>query len=61
MAVPKKAKSKSRRGMRRAHQAISSATTINCPNCGEKTLLHRICPNCGFYKGKEVVNMEEEE
>ena len=28
---------------------------ITCPNCGELTLAHRVCGNCGFYKGKQVV------
>jgi large subunit ribosomal protein L32 len=26
-----------------------------CPNCQEKKLPHRVCPHCGHYKGREVV------
>jgi large subunit ribosomal protein L32 len=29
---------------------------VACPNCGEMKLAHRVCKECGTYKGKEVVN-----
>ena len=61
MANPKHRKSKCRQGTRRAHLALEKSTIVNCPNCGETMLLHRVCPNCGHYKGQEVVKMEEEE
>ncbi|RJO63277.1 MAG: 50S ribosomal protein L32 [Myxococcales bacterium] len=60
MAVPKKHLSKARRDQRRAHHAIDAKTIVNCPNCGESMLLHRVCPSCGYYKGKEVVKQKEE-
>ena len=41
--------------MRRSHLALSVPGMITCPNCGELTLAHRVCGNCGFYKGKQVV------
>ena len=25
-----------------------------CPNCGEVTLSHTVCPSCGWYNGKQV-------
>ncbi|WP_461252168.1 50S ribosomal protein L32, partial [Treponema sp. R8-4-B8] len=28
---------------------------INCSSCGNKVLLHRVCPKCGFYRGKQVI------
>ena len=55
MAVPFRRVSKSKKGMRRSHLAITVPGMITCPNCGELTLAHRVCPNCGFYKGKQVV------
>ena len=30
-----------------------------CPNCHEKKMPHRACPKCGYYKGREVVDVEE--
>lgn len=60
MAVPKKAKSKAKRDSRRAHHFLSAKNLVNCPNCGEAKELHRICPSCGFYKGKEVLPLDED-
>lgn len=54
MQVPKKKISKSRRDMRRAHHAISSALLVSCASCGEKKLRHVVCPNCGTYRGRQV-------
>lgn len=55
MATPKKKTSKSRRDMRRAHDALTPASYQECPNCGELKRPHNVCPNCGQYDGKEVV------
>ncbi len=55
MAVPKRKKSKSRKGMRRAHLALSTRSLSSCSNCNNQKLPHRICPHCGFYKGSEVI------
>lgn len=57
MAVPKRRKSRSERDKRRAnHDKVAPPNTVPCPNCGEQILTHRICPSCGFYKGRKVVN-----
>ena len=62
MAVPKKRKSKSRRDMRRAqHDRISAPGLVECPNCGHLKLPHRVCPNCGTYRGRVVIEQEEAE
>jgi large subunit ribosomal protein L32 len=56
MAVPKKRMSRSRRGMRRAHDHITpTAATEACPNCGELKLRHHMCGACGQYRGRTVV------
>jgi large subunit ribosomal protein L32 len=31
---------------------------VACPNCGEQHRPHRVCPHCGFYKGRTVVAVE---
>jgi large subunit ribosomal protein L32 len=53
VAVPKRRKSSSKRDKRRAqHDKIAAVNVIECENCGEVTLPHRICAACGHYKGQ---------
>jgi large subunit ribosomal protein L32 len=54
MAVQQNKKSRSRRGMRRAHDRIAAPAVIFC-SCGEPRLPHSVCPACGSYKGRKVV------
>ncbi|MCH2574728.1 50S ribosomal protein L32 [Candidatus Poribacteria bacterium] len=53
MALPKRKTSKSKKGMRRSHQALRSHMLTACDNCGELRRAHRICPACGYYKGTQ--------
>lgn len=57
MAVPKKKTSKSRRNMRRSHDALAVNSAVECSNCGELKRSHHICPACGHYDGREVVDV----
>ncbi|NOY12934.1 MAG: 50S ribosomal protein L32 [Deltaproteobacteria bacterium] len=59
MAVPKKKTSKSKKNMRRAHDAVSAPGISICPQCQEPKQPHRVCSSCGTYKGKEVINSDE--
>jgi large subunit ribosomal protein L32 len=56
VAVPKRRTSPSNRNKRRAnHDKVTAPNLVPCPNCGEMSIPHRICPSCGHYKGREVV------
>ena len=58
MAVPKKRTSKSRKNMRRSHDAIQySAAVESCPSCGEMKLRHHVCESCVSYRGKQVLEV----
>lgn len=59
MALPKRKVSKSRRGKRRSHQKVTVANLTTCPQCNEPKLPHHVCQNCGYYKGRAVVEAEE--
>lgn len=63
MAVPFRRTSKSKKRMRRSHQALKTPGMIACSSCGELILTHKVCPHCGSYKGKvvKVINTEEEQ
>jgi large subunit ribosomal protein L32 len=58
--LPKRKISKGRRDRRRAHDAISPPALVTCTNCGEKRQPHHMCPNCGHYAGKEVVEIKRD-
>lgn len=53
---PKKRHSRARQGKRRAAIKLAVSKTVLCSNCHNPTLAHMVCKNCGFYKGKEVIN-----
>lgn len=55
MAVPKKKTSKQRRNKRRANWKLTPPNLVECPQCHTLTVSHRVCKECGFYDGKEVV------
>lgn len=57
MAVPKRRTSKARRDKRRTHLKLSVPGMVRCPQCGEMKLSHRVCKNCGTYKGEEVIEV----
>jgi large subunit ribosomal protein L32 len=58
MAVPKKRTSKSRRGMRRSHDALKFTAAVEvctAAGCGELKVRHHVCAACGEYRGRQVV------
>jgi large subunit ribosomal protein L32 len=59
MAVPKRRTSHARQGKRRSHQHLKPIQIQYCSQCNEPVLPHRVCPNCGYYQGREVVPEEE--
>ena len=60
MAVPQRRTSKTRKRKRRTHFKISVPGMVVCPNCGEMKLAHRVCKECGHYKGRAIIEEQEE-
>ena len=58
MALPKRKTSKGARDRRRSHFALTPEQLVPCPQCHEMRLSHHICPNCGSYKGTEVIEVK---
>lgn len=59
MAVPKRKTSKSRRDKRRSNVwKLQAPALMKCPHCGEYKATHRVCGNCGYYNGREVIKVE---
>lgn len=59
MPVPKRRRGRSKQGKTRAHLALSPPNLRECPNCGENIRPHRVCPKCGYYNVRTVINTEE--
>jgi large subunit ribosomal protein L32 len=51
-----KAKRNSRQA---ANMKMSEPGLSICPQCHEPKLPHRVCPNCNYYDGKEVISSEK--
>ena len=58
MPNPKRRHSKARRNKRRANDGLKSPSLSVCPNCHEPKLPHRVCPGCGYYRGRQVVDVD---
>ena len=59
MAVPKRRHSRTRRDKRRSHLALKPIAPTLCSHCKQPKIAHRVCPNCGFYAGVEVIAAAE--
>lgn len=60
MALPKRRHSHSRTRKRRSHDALKAPGINECPECGEPKLPHHLCGNCGVYKNRSVIHLEDE-
>ena len=59
MAVPKRKHSNARTGSRRAHDALKPRQIQYCPQCSTAVPSHVVCPNCGNYMGRVVVESKD--
>lgn len=73
MALPKRRQSRSRRNKRRAHDALTAPNVPSyanltkagsgrskrfiCPQCKQIKTPHTVCHNCGFYNGRQVIEI----
>ncbi|MCH7520450.1 MAG: 50S ribosomal protein L32 [Candidatus Marinimicrobia bacterium] len=56
MAHPKRKQSLSRSAKRRTHWTLTAPQIATCTQCGQPKLSHRICANCGYYRGRPVIS-----
>ena len=60
MAVQQNRKTRSKRGMRRSHDALKAPTLSVDPVSGETHLRHHVTPD-GYYRGKKVIDLDRVE
>lgn len=61
MPLPKRRFSRSRTRKKRAHKLYRLGQFSVCPQCKHPKQPHRVCPVCGYYKGKQVVEIKVKE
>ncbi len=59
MAEPKKRLTSARSGARRSHLKSRKLNLSKCPKCQEAVLPHQVCTNCGYFRGKDILKLEE--
>ncbi|MDX1661536.1 MAG: 50S ribosomal protein L32 [Gemmatimonadota bacterium] len=59
MAVPKRKISKTRQRKRRTHKKATAPTVNECDKCLQPKIRHRVCPHCGHYAGRQVIDVDE--
>ncbi|MBL1263850.1 50S ribosomal protein L32 [Candidatus Methylomicrobium oryzae] len=60
MAVQKSKVSRSRRGQRRSHDALTARTLSQDPLTGETHLRHHVTPD-GYFKGRQITAAASDE
>lgn len=60
MPLPKRRHSQARGRKRRTHYKLAAPNLAECSNCHSLRLPHHICPECGYYNGKEIITPEKD-
>ena len=55
MPVPKRKVSRARRDTRSANKGLKPKAIASCQTCQAPIAAHRICSECGYYKGVKVL------
>lgn len=48
---------KGKRNMTRSHHALKHLVFSTCSHCGKDLLPHTLCQNCGWYAGRQIVDV----
>ena len=61
MANPKRRTSKMKQRTRRGASRWTPQALRPCPECRILGKSHTVCPACGYYKGKQIINVKVKE
>jgi len=61
VAHPKRKHSHSRTRKRRTHQKITAPQLATCSECKKLKVAHMVCPFCGYYGNKLVIDVTPKE
>ena len=57
MTAPKSRGTKSKRDKKRLHIVLKKPNLVKCKKCNKSILSHTVCPFCGYYKGRQVLDI----
>ena len=57
-ALPKKKLTRAQRGRRLTSYKLKPLNLSYCSRCRSAKMPHTVCPQCGFYRGRQVVGVE---
>lgn len=58
MPLPKRKYARARQGERRSHLGVKAPALVECPQCHSPKPPHRVCPTCGTYDGRQVIEIK---
>ena len=58
MPNPKRRYSHAKQGKNRSHKKLTKPQFSLCPQCQEPRSPHRVCVQCGYYGGQEIIKTE---
>jgi large subunit ribosomal protein L32 len=58
MGLPAKKRTKSSKRRRASHFALKHRALTVCSHCRKAILPHRVCPHCGYYRGRQVIKLK---
>lgn len=61
MPLPKRRHSSSRGRKRRTHWKIAKTNLVACPQCKQPKMVHKVCKACGYYDGRQVIEIKVKE
>jgi large subunit ribosomal protein L32 len=56
--LPKRRRSKASKGSHNAHRQVTLPNLTECPHCHRPMLSHHVCPACGYYRGRDILEAE---
>jgi len=59
--LPKRRHSKTRGRKRRTHWKLGKLNLAACPQCKQPKLSHKVCAICGYYNGRQVIEIKVKE
>lgn len=60
MALPKRKHTQARRDKRRSHLTPHLVSLTRCPQCANSILPHHVCPQCGFYRRRQILEVAKD-